>query len=80
MMREFCFKHQLLRPPCEQCTRCAAEAAAAAGQVTRRDAVHILESRIADQDQVLGSLIRQINALRQIVLDLQRAQNARASS
>lgn len=71
-MREFCFKHQLLRDAGEQCGQCATVP-------FQRDTLGVLESRIADQDSAIASLIRQLNELRHMVLDMQRTHNRSVS-
>jgi hypothetical protein len=71
MTREWCFKHQLLRPAGEQCGQCATET----DQAERRDALTILLGLVDDQGQQIASLIRQLNELKHVVLDLQRAHN-----
>jgi len=43
---------------------------------TSRDALNVLEARIADQDDQISGLRRQINTLEHIARDLQRAHNA----
>jgi len=71
MMREFCFKHQLLRDAGEQCGRCAAETGS-------RDTLNVLESRIADLEdrllrtnRILAELVKRFESMR-------RAHNALA--
>ena len=71
MMREFCFKHQVLRLAGAQCGQCAIEASAPALD----DTLNVLEARIADQDGVISYLHRLINALEHRMNDLQRAHN-----
>lgn len=61
-----CDRHQVLYRPDQVCGRCASEP---------RDALNILEARIADHDSELSALRRQLSELRHIVLDLQRAHN-----
>lgn len=43
------------------------------------DAIIVLEARIADQDDLISGLKRQIDAVRHIALDTQRAQNTLVS-
>jgi len=76
MMREWCFKHQLLRDAGEQCGQCATEVCT----TQQRDTLDILEARIADQDATIAGVLRQLRELRRIVLDLQRAHNLSVAS
>jgi hypothetical protein len=75
MMREFCFKHQTLRPAGEACARCAVEVGAA----EQRDALSIVLGMVDDQGQEIVNLRRQVIELRRIVLDVQRVHNATAA-
>ncbi len=62
-----CDEHQRIFLPGQECSRCAAHA---------RDALNVLEARIADQDDQISGLRRQINTLEHVARDLQRAHNA----
>jgi len=62
-----CDRHQVLYRPVQVCLRCATEG---------RDALNVLEARIADQDDQIRGLRRQINTLEHVERDLQRAHNA----
>lgn len=73
---ELCFKHQTFRSPGAQCAQCAAEAAAAG----YRDALAVLEARIADLEATQLRDARQISVLQQQLADLQRAQNVLAQA
>ncbi len=56
-----------------RCCKCDAVTAS-------RDALGVLEARIADHDSELSALRRQVIELRHIVLDLQRVHNERVRS
>jgi hypothetical protein len=58
---EYCWKHQTLRPVATQCYQCAAEAYAA--ERPPRDAMNVLESRIADLEAENLDLRRRVTAL-----------------
>ncbi|MDQ2995444.1 MAG: hypothetical protein M3R61_00085 [Chloroflexota bacterium] len=64
----YCIAHDLVDAGAPVCRACAS--------VERRDTLSILEARIADHDQEISGLRRQINALEHRMNDLQRALNA----
>jgi len=66
-----CEEHQRIFLPGQECSRCAQR---------QRDTLDTLEARIADHDSEISGLRRQLNELRHIVLDLQRAHNRSAAS
>jgi len=63
---EYCWDHQ--------CYQCAAEEASATPP--QRDAVNVLEARIADLEAENLDLRRRVSALEHLTQDLQRAHNA----
>ena len=61
-----CAEHGRIYQIGQTCSLCAAHA---------RDTLNVLEARIADQDSQIADLRRNVNELRHIVLDVQRALN-----
>lgn len=54
-MWEICYKHCMPRLAGEQCVLCVSEQS--------RDTINVLESRIADQDDIIARLCRQVTEL-----------------
>lgn len=57
-MREYCWKHQVLREAGAECVQCAAEA-----QRETRETIGVLLDRLAEQDAAIAILRRRVAGL-----------------